>query len=80
VNYKIKEIMRFLVMFPMMILSCAVSGAFLLCLQFSLLYFSVLIPLFFASFVSCRGFYQFMSTMEEASCPAKTETQGNQNP
>jgi hypothetical protein len=63
-------------MFPMMILSCAVSGAFLLRLQLSPLYFSVLIPLLFASFVSCHGFYQFMSAMEEASCPAKTERQG----
>lgn len=66
-NYKIKEILRFLVMFPMMILSCGVSGAFLLRFQLNPLYFSVLIPLLFASCVSCRGFYDFVLSMERAN-------------
>jgi hypothetical protein len=41
-NNKARKILEFIVLFPMMILSCGVSGAFLLRLQLSPLYFSVL--------------------------------------
>jgi membrane protein implicated in regulation of membrane protease activity len=68
-NYKIKEMLRFLVMFPMMILSCAASGAFFLLslLRLNPLYLLILMPLLFASVVSCRGFYQIMEKADSRS-------------
>jgi hypothetical protein len=69
VNPQIREALRFLVMFPMMILSLASSGVFVLGLfvQHNLVYLIVLLPLLFASTVSCRGVSQFISTMEKAN-------------
>lgn len=72
-NPQIREVLRFLVMFPMMILSLASSGAFVLGLfvQHNLVYLIILLPLLFASAVSCRGFSQFISTMEKANIHAR---------
>ena len=70
-SHKRQEMLQTLIMFPMMILSCGVLGAYLLRLQLTLQYFAVIIPLIFASYVSCRGFYRFILSMEVATSQAR---------
>lgn len=65
---KIKKILEFPVTFIIMIFSCGVFGGFLSLFQSTLLYFIVLFPLAFASYLALRKFWHLLSIMEEANC------------
>jgi hypothetical protein len=56
-----------------MILSCGVSGAFLLNVVFHPIYLLILVPLLFAGYVSYRDFYRSVISKEEAYNLAKIE-------
>jgi hypothetical protein len=72
-KWLIVKISHSLSILSLMILSSGVLGALLLRFELTPRYFAVLTSVAFASYVSCRGFYDSILSREEADCQGKVE-------